>query len=120
MRRVRIVPAHARTHVVDRALARARIEEHAHRSEVTVVLVAQGARLLAFVIFGEAFFGLCVIQAEVLRQARDVALVDLDQRVAAAIRRAFVAVVLGALVSDAGALGVDRNAKRNSWLTRPV
>ena len=58
--------------------------------------MTQGAHFFTVVVFGEPVFRLLVGHLEMLRQARDIALADLDQVIAAAIARAFQAVVMDA------------------------
>src|SRR5450631_2535341 len=96
MRLVGIRTAETRPRLVDRALPLPGVEERAHLAERFVLLMAQGAHLLIAVVLGEAVLRLPVGDFKMLREARDVALADLDQVVATAITGAFRAVVVDA------------------------
>lgn len=77
--------------VVDRAAAGLGIEEHADAAVDLVFLMPEN--LFAFRGFREALAGHFDVDVEMLRQAIEIALVDDDPVVAAAIRRAFRTVV---------------------------
>src|SRR5258708_11548715 len=83
-RAVGIGAADRRARFINGAAARLAVEHHAHRVEVLVLLVAQQAQLFLGIVLGEALLGLRIAQAEMPRQALDVARRDLDLRIAAA------------------------------------
>jgi hypothetical protein len=99
-RAIRILPAYARPRVVDRAAALVLIKKSAGGFEYMVLLVTQHRRL-AFDDLDEFFPGRLNRQIEMLRQAGNVGFIDLDVVVAAAISRAFGAVVLDFLLGCA-------------------
>ena len=75
--------------IVDSAAALFLVEEHAYRGEHGVLAMAQHADLLFRVLLREAFFRLRIVEAEVLREALDIARCDLDLGIAATVGRAF-------------------------------
>src|SRR5213075_718444 len=92
-RALRKLAADARAGLVDRALALRLVEEHARRVEDAVALVAQERRALRAHL-GVAALGDLEVDAEVAREALDVALRDLDVGVRAAVGRTLVARVV--------------------------
>src|SRR6267143_1619097 len=96
VRAVGIFAADRGTRPVCRAAARLLVEQDAHRIEDPVLAVAEQPHFLCRVAPGEAFFGLLVAEAEVPRQALDVARRHFDLGIAAAVGRALGARILHA------------------------
>lgn len=92
-RRVRVGAADGRPGFIDGAAALLGIEKAAGRAEMLVLPVAQHLRFLSGIILRELLLGLRIVQVEMPRQPGDVAFADFDQCIAAAIGRAFAAVV---------------------------
>lgn len=65
------------------------IEEHAHAFEDVIFAMPQHARLVFLFVLGEFLFGLFVSQAEAFGQPLNVALVDSDPVIRAAIAGTF-------------------------------
>ena len=86
---VRVAAADGRPRLVHGATALLLVEQHAGRLEHLVLAVAQELHLFLGVVLRVALLGLPVADAEVLRQALDVARRDLDFGVAAAVARTF-------------------------------
>src|SRR5688572_16397188 len=112
---VRVAAADRRTRLVHGAAALLLVEQHAGRLEHRVLLVAQELHLFLGVVLGEALLGILVADAEVLRQALDVARGDLDLGVAAAVAGALEAGI--ALThSSSGVLRRSADSTRVRWI----
>ena len=96
---VGIFAAHGRAGVVDGAGTLVLVEEHAHRLEDVILAVAQHL-VSVFHLLGEALLRRFGADVEMLGEALDVARLDLDVVVAAAIAGAFRAVALPRSGSD--------------------
>lgn len=88
---VRVFVAHAGTGIVDGAATGFRVHEHADTAEELVLLMTEN--LLAFDRLREPFFSRLGIDAEMARQTIQIALIDGNTVVAAAIGGTFEAIV---------------------------
>ena len=110
---VRVGVTHAGTRLVYRATPFFGVEHLADLAEVFVVLLFQRTHFFRAVKARITRFRLCVGNVEMFGQARNVALADFDQRVAAAVTRSFATVVLnsGFLFRGAGGHGFSSAAE---------